>query len=57
MLGSLLAALALVAAVIAVVAWRIGPAGVDSRALKEAGEERPDASDDDRRGRGRSGRD
>jgi len=61
MLGSLLAALALVAAVVLLVAWRIGPDGVASRAREEALEERAEEAEDaddrsGRRGRGR-GRD
>lgn len=64
MLGSLLAALALVAAVVLLVAWRIGSDGVQSRAREEALEERAEEAqdapaDEDRsgRGRGRGGRD
>ncbi|HYF22209.1 MAG TPA: hypothetical protein VD929_02320 [Caulobacteraceae bacterium] len=61
MAGSLLAALALVAAVVLLVAWRIGPDGVPSRAREEVFEERAEEAEDvrdrsDRRGRGR-GRD
>ena len=62
MLGSLLAALALVVGVVLLVAWRIGPDGVPSRAREEALEERFEAAEDadedsgrGRRGRGRGG--
>ena len=62
MLGSLLAALALVVGVVLLVAWRIGPDGVPSRAREEAREGRfEDAEDateeESRRGRLRRGRD
>ena len=58
MLGSLLAALALVVGVVLLVAWRIGPDGVPSEAREEALEERfEDARDEDSGGRRRRGRD
>ena len=69
MLGSLLAALALVTAVVLLVAWRIGPDGVASRGREEVLDERTDAAEDPAdeagdarderggRGRGRGGRD
>ena len=65
MLGSLLAGLALVAAVVLLVAWRIGPDGVASEGREEVLEERADAGEDEARdergdrggrGRGRGGR-